>query len=118
MSNWCTSSRLLHFMAVACLLGSCPVPRSQSDKATQRRYVVPIVPLGRNNRTASLFLSTWPACPAMLPVSWRTLISAALGLTDYKGYLAHKKTHPPRTLPWAYAQGLSGISGGWAFSYG
>ena len=26
-----------------------------------------------------------------------------------QGYLAHKKTHPFRTLPWAYAEGPSGV---------
>ena len=31
-------------------------------------------------------------------------------------YLAHKKPHPPRTLPWAYAEGPRGVLGGWAFS--
>jgi hypothetical protein len=31
----------------------------------------------------------------------------------FKGYLAHKKTPPPRTLPWAYAQGPRGVLGGW-----
>jgi len=34
-----------------------------------------------------------------------------------QGYLTHKKTHPPRTLPQAYAQGPRGFLGGWAFSY-
>ena len=33
------------------------------------------------------------------------------------GYLAYKKPHPPRTLPYAYAQGPGGVLGGWAFSY-
>ena len=33
------------------------------------------------------------------------------------GYLAHKKTNPPRTLPQAYAYGPSGVLGGWAVSY-
>ena len=31
--------------------------------------------------------------------------------------LAYKKTHPPRTLPYASAWGPKGILGGWAFSY-
>ena len=33
-------------------------------------------------------------------------------------YLAHKKTHSPRTLPQAYAEGPMVFLGGWAFSYG
>ena len=32
-----------------------------------------------------------------------------------QGYLAHKKTHPPRTLP--YALGPMGVPGGWVCSY-
>ena len=28
---------------------------------------------------------------------------------DLQGYLAHKKLPPPRTLPWAYAQGPKGV---------
>ena len=32
-------------------------------------------------------------------------------------YLAYKKTHPPRTLPYAYAYGPRGVLGEWAFSY-
>jgi hypothetical protein len=35
-----------------------------------------------------------------------------------QGYLAYKKTHPPRILPKAYAWGPRGVLGGWAFSYG
>jgi len=35
-----------------------------------------------------------------------------------QGYLALKKMHPLRTLPYAYAQGRGGVIGGWAFSYG
>ena len=34
-----------------------------------------------------------------------------------QGYLAHKKPHPPRTLPKAHAQGPRGVLGGWAGSY-
>ena len=34
-----------------------------------------------------------------------------------QGYLAHKNTQPPRTLPKAYAQGPGGVLGGWAVSY-
>ena len=32
-----------------------------------------------------------------------------------QGFLAHKKTHPPRTLPQAYAHGHRGVLGVWAF---
>ena len=39
-------------------------------------------------------------------------------MSGVQGYLAHKKTHPPRTLPQAYAQGPNGVLGKWAFSYG
>ena len=34
-----------------------------------------------------------------------------------QGYLTGEKSHPPRTLPYAYAQGLMGGIGGWAFFY-
>ena len=34
-----------------------------------------------------------------------------------QGYLTDKKTHPPRTLPQAYAWGPRGVLGGWASSY-
>jgi len=34
-----------------------------------------------------------------------------------QGYLAHKKTLTPKTLPWAYASGPRGVLGGYAFSY-
>ena len=34
-----------------------------------------------------------------------------------QGYLAHKKTPPPMTLQWTYAQNPTGVLGGWAFSY-
>ena len=37
---------------------------------------------------------------------------------NVQGNLAWKKTHPPRTLPWAYAYGPRGVLRGWAFSYG
>ena len=36
-----------------------------------------------------------------------------ISVEAFKGYLAHKKTPPPRTLPWAYAQGPRGVLGGW-----
>ena len=35
-----------------------------------------------------------------------------------QGYLTSKKPHPPRTRPWADAQGPRGVLEGWAFSYG
>ena len=34
-----------------------------------------------------------------------------------QGYLTYKKTHPPRTLPEAYAQGPTVFLGGGAVSY-
>jgi hypothetical protein len=37
---------------------------------------------------------------------------------ELQGYLTHKKKHPPRTLPQAYALGHKGVLEGWAFSYG
>ena len=37
---------------------------------------------------------------------------------DLQRYLMYKKTHSPRTLPYAYAEGLRGVLGGWALSYG
>jgi len=46
---------------------------------------------------------------------WRAVREAAPGV---QGYLAHKKTLPPRTLPWAYAQGPTGVIRGRALSYG
>ena len=39
------------------------------------------------------------------------------GVESVRGYLAHMKTQPPRTLPQAYARGPRGILGGWAFSF-
>ena len=39
-------------------------------------------------------------------------------VTPVQGHLTYKKTHPPRTLLYAYASGHSGFLGGWAFSYG
>ena len=42
---------------------------------------------------------------------------AAIQSPRLQGQLAHKKTHPPRTLPKAYAQGPRVVLGGWAFSY-
>jgi hypothetical protein len=35
-----------------------------------------------------------------------------------QGYLAHQKSHPPRTLPYAYAQGPREVLGEGAFFYG
>ena len=35
-----------------------------------------------------------------------------------QGYLTHKKLHPPRTLPYAYAWGHRRVIGGWVVSYG
>ena len=35
-----------------------------------------------------------------------------------QGHLAHKKTHPPRTIPQAYAYAPVGFLGGWAFFMG
>ena len=32
-----------------------------------------------------------------------------------QGYLTDKKTHPHRTLPWAYAESSRGVLGGWAY---
>ena len=37
---------------------------------------------------------------------------------EYKGYLTDKKTHPPGTLPKAYAEGPRGVIWGRALSYG
>ena len=37
------------------------------------------------------------------------------GKGDLQGYLAHRKTHPPRTLPYAYALGHGGILRGGRF---
>ena len=34
----------------------------------------------------------------------------------FQGYLTRKETHPPRTLPSAYASSPRGVRGGWAFS--
>jgi len=45
---------------------------------------------------------------------------AALGRVHsprVQGYLAHKKTHPPGTLPLACAKGPREVLGGWVFSY-
>jgi hypothetical protein len=33
-----------------------------------------------------------------------------------QGYITYKKTHPPRTLPLAYAQGPRRVLGGWALT--
>ena len=41
-----------------------------------------------------------------------------VSLGGLQGYLTYKKTHPPRTLPYAYAQGPGGVLGGWAFFNG
>ena len=42
---------------------------------------------------------------------------AAIQSPRLQGQLAHKKTHPPKTLPQAYAQGPRVVLGGWAVSY-
>jgi hypothetical protein len=34
------------------------------------------------------------------------------------GFLTHTKSHPPGTLPLAYAEGPRGVLGEWAFAYG
>ena len=40
------------------------------------------------------------------------LNSVAPPSSALQGYLAHKKTHPPRTLPKAYTSGPKGVLGG------
>ena len=43
-------------------------------------------------------------------VSWLLCTLKAFGVRlVIQGYLTYKETHPPRTLPYAYAQGPAGV---------
>ena len=42
---------------------------------------------------------------------------AVIWIEVVQGYLTYKTTHPPGTLPQAFAEGPRGFLGGWARSY-
>jgi hypothetical protein len=63
--------------------------------------------VGRPSRLAELGTRTSPGSLLSL--------SSTTGL-HVQGYLAYKKSHHPRILPWIFAQDVRGVLGRWAFS--